>query len=309
MERIFAVLEIIIPIFVVIVLGTFAKRKEVLNQEQVKGLQNFVTKFCLPCVLFNSCLSATMEMQSLTSMLCAIIMVFLGSVFSFTILKKKYGYHNMPMMFCAQESGMLGIPLYMTLFGAEYMFRMGVLDVAQSFVAIPVIALLSTNVGESASVGKIIKSVLKSPLLIAAFLGLVLNLSGAMTWLNGVGCGAILTETTSFLAQPVSAVMLFSVGFNFSLDHDNRQKIFRLSALRFAFFAVFGAIMVFVLTVVSRADSYTIWAAILYSTLPASYLSPGFSRNEEEAVVSSSVCSVLTVVSLIIFCVAVIANA
>ncbi len=309
MEKALAVLQVIVPIFVVVLLGVYARCRAVLTGEQVHGLQQFVVKFCLPCVLFISCLSASIEPQAITSMLCAVVTVFCGSLLAFQMRRKVFPQHNLPMLFAAQESGMLGIPLYMTLFGAEAMFCLGVLDVAQAFVAIPVIALLTIDPGQSASVLKIIRNVLRSPLLLAALAGLFLNLSGAMEWMNELGFGAIVTETTSFLAQPVSAAMLFSVGYSFSLDKENRQKIFHLSALHFGFYGAFGALAVLVLATVAHADNHTIWAAILYWTLPASYLSPSLARKEEEAAIAAGVCSLLTVISLIIFCLAAILNA
>jgi hypothetical protein len=41
----------------------------------------------------------------------------------------------------------------------------------------------------------------------------------------------------------------------------------------------------------------------MYSTLPASYLAPTLGRSEEDSTMASGVCSVLTVSSLIVFCV------
>lgn len=302
LEKFFAVLEVIMPIFVVVGLGAYARRKAVLSSEQVQGLQIFVMKFCLPCVLFNSCLSASVEMQSLTAMFCVIVTLLCSVAFCFK-LKKKYPYHNMPMLFGAQESGMLGIPLYMTLFGVDNMFRMGVMDVAQSLVGIPIIVLLSSDVGESASVSKIVKSVLTSPLLLASLCGLFLNLTGIYSVMNVIGCGQVLKETTSFLVQPVSAAMLFSVGYNFSLEGEDRKSIINLSILHLLFFLIFGAIALMLLTLTASAEPYTIWAAVLYFTLPASYLAPSLGRKEEEAVVASGVCSILTMFSLIVFCI------
>ncbi len=308
MERIFSVLAVIMPIFVTVGLGIGAKRTQALNADQVQGLTKFVTKYCLPCVLFNSCLSATMQMQSLTAMLCAFTAVLCGAVVSFRMRKGFAPYHNLPMMFSAQESGMLGIPLFLTLFGASRMYYMGVLDVAQSFVAIPVIALLSATSARDASPVGILRSVLRSPLLIAALCGLILNFTGAMEYLNALGCGQILTETTGFLAQPVSAAMLFCVGFNFSLK-GNRKAIIKLSAIHFGFFCLFGVLMLLCLSMTGQVNPYAMWAAILYCTLPSSYLSPGFARSEEEASVSAAVCSILTVVSLGVFCIAAVATA
>ena len=59
MEKLFTILEIIVPIFVVIFLGNYAKRKQIILEEQNQGLQQFVMKFGLPCVLFNSCLTVS----------------------------------------------------------------------------------------------------------------------------------------------------------------------------------------------------------------------------------------------------------
>lgn len=308
MAQFFSVLQIIVPIFVTVALGAGARKKQSLTPEQVQGLSRFVTKFCLPCVLFNSCLTAAMELQSLTAMACAAVSVLGGTLLSFRMRRRLAPYHNLPMMFCAQESGMLGIPLYLALFGAPFMFRMGVLDVAQSFVAIPVIALLGAVSEEDTSLSKILASVLRSPLLIASLCGLTLNFSGIMSRLNALGCGEILAQTTSFIAQPVSAVMLFCVGYNFSLK-GSRKVIFRLSVIHFGYYVLCGAAMLLCLSFTSQVTPHTLWAAVLYCTLPPSYLSPGFSRTEEEATVSAGACSILTIVSLVVFCIAAIATA
>lgn len=308
MEQFFSALAVIAPIFVTVGLGIGAKRAQALTTEQVQGLTKFVTKYCLPCVLFNSCLSASMELQSLTAMLCAFAAVLCGAFLSFRMRKGFAPYHNLPMMFSAQESGMLGIPLFLTLFGASQMYRMGVLDVAQSFVAIPVIALLGATSGQDTSPAGILRSVLRSPLLIASLCGLILNFTGAMNFLNMLGCGQVLTAATGFLAQPVSAAMLFCVGYNFSLK-GNRKAIVRLSAIHFCFFCLFGAVMVVLLSMAEQVSSHAMWAAILYCTLPPSYLAPGFARSEEEASVSAAMCSILTVVSLAVFCIAAVATA
>ena len=197
---------------------------------------------------------------------------------------------------------MLGIPLFITLFGVGHAYRIGVLDLAQSMIAIPVIAILAANTGESPSLSEIVKDVVRSPLLLMSLLGLVLNLSGAAVWLNEIGFGGVITEATSFIAQPVSAAMLFSVGYNFSIRQGNRGTVFRLAGIHFAVFAVFCAIMQILLFLVPFVEPETRWAVLLYGVLPSSYLSPSLGRNEEDYTVASSVCSILTLATLIVFC-------
>ena len=84
--------------------------------------------------------------------LAFLVGMLLGALWAFRYGRKKFPYHNLPQLFCAQESGMLGIPLFMILFGADQAYRMGVLDLAQAVVAYPVIALLSADTGENPNV-------------------------------------------------------------------------------------------------------------------------------------------------------------
>lgn len=302
MEKLIAVLQVIVPVFTAVLLGMLAKKQQVLTREQNQGLQQFVVKFGLPCVLFNSCLTAQIEAKSVATMALVMILMTASVVVAFR-MRKKYPYHNLPQLFAAQETGMLGIPLYMTLFGAAEAYRIGVLDLAQCPIAITTIAILASNSGENPSPGKIAREVLRSPLLLMSLLGLALNLSGGAAWLNGIGLGGILTQTTGFLAEPVSAVMLFSVGYNFSMEKGNREVIFKLSIRHFVQFALYGAVMLGVLNLMGTVEAETVWAVVLFAVLPASYIAPTLGRTEEDNTVASGVCSILTVVCLVVFCV------
>ena len=303
MEKLITVAEVIAPIFTAIFLGVLARRKKLLTQENVQGLQQFVVKFGLPCVVFNSCLTADIGAESLTSMALVLPCVLISTFWAFRARKKRFPYHNLPQMFTAQETGMLGIPLFMILFGADQAYRMGVLDLTQAVTAYPVIAILMADAGENPSVSDIVKKVFSSPLMIMSLLGLALNLTGIGTWMNTIGIGGIITESTSFLAQPVSAMMIFSVGYNFSLAKGNRGTIFKISTIHFAMFTVFCGIIQGALFLLPNVDALTRWAILMYCTLPASYLAPGLGRSEEDYTVASGVCSVLTVVCLMVFCI------
>lgn len=302
MDRFIKVLEIMMPIMVTIGLGIYAKKKNIIPEAAVKGFQQFIMAFCLPCVLFNSCLTANFGMESMAVMAMVTVLLLLNAIMSFG-LRKKYPYHNLPQLFAAQEPGMLGIPLYMTMFGTAQAFRMGVLDLAQSVVAIPVIAILSADTGKNPSVGEVVKKVFKSPLLIMSLLGLVLNLTGGMDALNSMGIGGVITEVTGFLAQPVSAVILFCVGYNFSLEQGNRDHIFAICGLHFGVFAVACAVIQGVLCFIPDVDAGTRWAVLLFCALPGSYLATSLGKTREDSAMAASVCSILTVVCLVVYCV------
>lgn len=302
MEKLLSLLEIIIPIVACMGLGVLARKKNIITAEQNSGVQQFVLKFCIPCVLFNSCLEAQLGSQSLITMVMVVPVLFLCSLWAFRARKKRYLYHNLPMLFAAHETGMLGLPLCMILFGASQAYRMGIMDMTQGLISIPVMVILSANTGENPRIRDIIKKVLLSPMLIMSVLGFVLVLSGAADWLDAVGIGSIITKTTSFLAQPVSAAILFTIGYNFSLNRENRKEIFKIASIGFAFSVAACLVMQGVLCLVTNVEPVTRWIVLLYCLLPASYLAPGLSRNARESTVASGVCSMLTVVTLIGFC-------
>lgn len=309
MEKWSAVAQVVAPIFISVFAGMVARRRNMFTVSEIKGMQQYVMKFGLPCVLFNSCLSASMGAESLASMAMVFPTILLFTLFAFFVLRRRMPYHNLPVLFAAQESGMLGIPLYMTLFGADQVFRMGVLDLAQSPVCIPTLAILSAAQGENPSLGTIVKSVFKSPLLLMSAAGLILNLSGAKAALDQMGVLSIITETTSFIAQPVSALMLFSVGFTFSLAAGRRNTILRLCVIHFLLLAGAGLIMQGVMCFLPQVDAATRWAILMYSTLPGSYIATTMGRTQEETEVASGVCSLLTLVSLVVFCIMAVAVA
>ena len=301
MDKLFTVAQVIAPIFVTVILGMLSRKKQLLTEEGVRGMQQFVMKFGLPCVIFNSCLTAEIGAESLTSMALVIPSVALGTLWAFRARKKQYPYFNLPQLFTAQETGMLGIPLFMILFGVNEAYRMGVLDLAQAVTAYPTIAILSAGAGSSPSVKGIIKNVLTSPLLIMSMLGLALNISGVGSWLENLGVLGIITESTGFLGQPISAMMIFSVGYNFSLDKTFRKTIFRISLIHFLWFAAWGVLAQLILFLIPNVDPMTRWVLLLYFLLPASYLAPTLGQSREDFTVASGVCSVLSVVTMAVF--------
>ena len=303
MEKLITVAEVIVPIFTAIGLGMLARKKEMLTPEGVKGMQQFVMNFGLPCVIFNSCLTASVGAESLGSMLLLLPCILLVTLWAFRARKGAFPYHNFPMLFCAQETGMLGIPLFMVLFGAGEAYRVGMLDLTQAIITFPTIAILSASAGENPTPGRIAAKVISSPLMIMSLLGLALNLTGVKAWLDSIGIAGIITGTTGFLTQPVSAMMIFSVGYNFSLAAGSRREIFRICLIHLAVYVLIGGLVQLGLCLIPGVDPMTRWAVLLYSTLPASYLAPGLGRTKEDYTVTSGVCSVLTVVSLLVFCI------
>jgi hypothetical protein len=79
--------------------------------------------------------------------------------------------------------------------------------------------------------------------------------------------------------------------------------ILRLSAIHFVLLAGAGLVMQGILCLLPAVEPETRWAILMYTTLPGSYITASLGRTREEKEMASGVCSLLTVVSLAVFCV------
>ena len=302
MEKFFSVAAVIAPIFITVYLGMVARKKALITPEGVQGLQQFVLNMALPCLIFNSILTAKVGAVSLAIMGMLFPFVLGVTLWAFRKGMKKYRYKNLPMIFGAQESGMLGVPLFLILFGSANVYHMVILDLTQAIVGHPTIAIVSCDAGDSPKPGEILKKVFTSPLVIACLIALGLNLSGAGTLLLESGIGQVVTEVTTFLGQPVSTLMIFSVGYNLSLSAENRGEILKLCLLRLTIFSAIAGVLQLLLCLIPNITALTRWAMLLYCLLPASYIAPSLGKTEQERTIASGVSSLLTVVTLAVFC-------
>lgn len=301
MEKLLHVAMIVLPILFCAALGMTARAKKLISPAQIEGLPQFVIRFALPCVLFNSCLNAQINVEALGTMAITGSFALVGALIAFRVRGKMLPYSNLPQLACSMETGMLGIPLTILLFGTSQAYRMGVLDLAQNFVCIPVISILSADTGDSLDPGKLLKKVLTSPLLLSSLAGLALNLLGIRAFLESIGVLEIITQCTGFVSDPISALMLFCVGYNFSLTKDDRAAIFQVSGAHLGLHLLFAGAAQLLLCLLPSVDPMTRWVMLLYFTLPGSYLAPALGKTEQEQVVISSACSLLTLFCLVVF--------
>lgn len=303
MEPLLNTLEVILPIAATLLLGVYARRTNMMTGDAAEGMQRYAIRFGLPCVMFTACLTGDFGAETVTSV--ALVTPVLAVVALLCFRARRRGglmaSHNMPALLATQESGMLGIPLFLLLFGSGQVYRMAALNMAQGFISIPLIAILSAGEGRSLSPGKLLWKVASSPLLLAMVIGIALNLSGGGAWLEAAGIGPVLTTTADFISAPVSAVILFSIGYNFSLSREGLGPILRICGLHLAVCAVLFLIVEGGLFLVPGVAAETRWAVLLFCLLPSGYIAPGLGRNQAEYTLASGVCSLTTIVTMVGF--------
>lgn len=297
MEKVWTVLETLLPIAAAMLLGVLIRKKNIVSSEGIRGLQDFACKIGMPCLLFRSCYTTTFLPQTLVSMATVLPTALILLCISLFLVRRGKP-SNLPLYFATKEGSMLGVPLYLVLFGQQELFRLTSLDVAQMFVAIPTLAIVSAGAGLTPR--ELVRRTLSTPMLLAAIAGLILNLSGFRGILTAVGVDTLITTTVDFLCEPISCVILVTIGYHFSLKECAQGGAFKLCAVIWGVFSLQCLLIQGLLCLVPDTVPQTRWAVLLYAFLPPTYLAPGLSRGKE-SVIASGVCSICTIMTLAIF--------
>ena len=301
--KLITVLEVLLPIALAMALGAVARKRGSISKAGVEGMQKFVLNVALPFALFNSCLTGSFSGETLLPMGFTFLVLLISTLMAFR-LRKRIGYSNLPMAFAAGEAGMIGLPLYMTLFPAEHTFRFAALQLIHLATAMPTLSILTAEKeGGALDTPALIKKVFTTPILVGSLLGLAVNLSGGMRLLEHIGFDTVLTKATSFMAAPVSAVIVFVIGYTFDLSGEDLRAELRASASRLLLFTLFCLMLQGALFFMPDVAPETRWAVLLYYMLPAPYTMPALGKTDSEQSFGSGVCSIGTVITLTVFCV------
>lgn len=181
------ILSALAPVALVILLGYFAGRSKLINNDGAKSLSTVVVNFALPCALFVSIFSFSPSqfenVPYVLTLLISIALPFLVALFLGLVLWKKPAGES---ALFASNSGFpdmayFGLPVAMTVIGQQGMLPIIVGNIITSIIIIPIVmAMLHKGQasGNSGGLSSILLSTIKQPVVWAPLLGLALVLLG-----------------------------------------------------------------------------------------------------------------------------------
>lgn len=183
-----ALIDVILPVFLVIGFGYLAAWKKYFSESAVEGLMRFAQNFAVPSLLFSAIskidLAADFDIPLLASFYIGAFTGFALGFLGARYLFERNTADSIAIGFCALFSNtvLLGLPIMERAYGAEalngnfaivsvhalviYAFGVTLMEITRSNGAVSKIDLSR----------KILASFAKNPLLIAIFLGFVVNL-------------------------------------------------------------------------------------------------------------------------------------
>lgn len=300
MDKVYQVLEVIVPVVVMILIGTLANQKRLLSSAGIDAIKTLLVTVCIPAVIFGTFYKTVFTWES--GMLCLIMAAFTIAAGLIGIgAKKILGIDQAltPYLCTTIEGGMMGYALFILLFGQENLYHLALLDLGTALILFPYL-LTRLRLREQSTVsGKEIARSLVTPINIAIAGGLLVSLSGLGRPLSVSPIGHVLNGTLSFLSGPTGALILLIVGYGLDFSRVHWGETMKTVLTRAAVFSVCGVLVYGIVTRMLPGDPLYGYAVIMAFILPPSYVFSVFAKGEREEAYVGSVLAVYTVITLI----------
>ncbi len=220
MDQATLILNRVLPIFILIGLGHFIRRRQFLAESTVDDLRRIAVNLALPAVLFLSFLQ--MELQAayliivgLVFLLC-VALFGLGRGLSPRVQPPRLYF---PFMMTGFEYGMLGVSLFGSAYGLGNIGYIAVIDLGHElfiwFVFLAFLLMLRDGLSSSRQIAG---AFFRSPVIIAILASLILNLLGARDFLYEAPVAGALIASLQYLSSFVIPLILIIVGYGIRLN-------------------------------------------------------------------------------------------
>jgi len=268
--------NVIIPVVFMLGLGFFACKKNILSAEHNAGLKKLIFSILLPILVFNAAFTLSVDpkymllMGYMFGLQCLTLL--LGFILS-RIFKGEYA-HVFPYLMTTIEGGNAFYPLYLNLVGAGFTSYFVLLDVPGIFIIFLVIPLLMARITSTgARTGEMIKNAFTNPVIVMLLLGLILNITGVARRFMATPIYPAYEALANTATGPIAPLILFTLGYSFSIGRENLGAILKTLILRLILMAI-GVGAAFLLFPWILQDEALKTAVMLFLMCPPAFAAP-----------------------------------
>jgi predicted permease len=235
----------VLPILILFAVGYIIRITNYLKKEVIDGLKKIVIDIALPSVLFIAFVDLDLKKEYLGLILSIMLLCIIMLINGFVLNKiPKISNPVLPYIMSGFTFGLIGIPLYITVFGEVNLPSMAIMGIGQEFflwlIYISVMKLKLNN--EKLNVSSII-NFLASPLIIALILGISINLLGISNALYNQPILRGIYITLQYFSKIATPLILIVVGYGLSFDKEYTKLTIIYVALRYVFMLLVGYII------------------------------------------------------------------
>jgi auxin efflux carrier (AEC) len=220
------VVSTVLVILVMIFLGYFLKRINLLKTDDIEVLNKLVIYVFMPCLIFSSLYYA--DLSNITTLavmpiICLIVGAVSGLIVFIILTLKNYSKKQkwaviVPVVI--GNTAFLGFPMILGIFGQDYLVRAIFYDMGTLTLFLFLSIILMINFG--GTIKEVIKKILSFPILWAVILGIIFNISNITIVPIGV-------DILGYLAAAAIPVIMISLGI--SLKFKGLLKNIKIASL------------------------------------------------------------------------------
>ena len=300
MDKVIAVTQTALPVFLALALGMLCRSKSFLTREGVDALKKVVINLTLPFVLLNAFATAEYSVAALIlpALMFGICCLALGLGF---LAVRIFRFKGRLTAFLASgfEAGMLGYALFVLLFPNVKVSEFALPDIGQTLFVFTLYKILLSGKRDWKAIGK---DMATTPILWAVAAGVLIGATGLYGKLVDWGVSGVLNACTDFLSAPTGMIILLTVGYDLVIREIPWKKTAGVIAMRLG-------IMVICMGVAVALNRFVLGgilfegAMLLMLILPPPYVIPVFADEPAERVQISSALSALTLATILLFAV------
>ncbi len=221
-------IEIVIPVFLVILVGYLFGRRNQFSAEAEKLINEYVLYIALPALLFLAVARADpsdlAQWRFVLATLAGIAAAYVaGNVLAWTRGVRSPQSSLVGMASCYGTTGYMGIPILVAAFGPQAAVPAAIATILHNIPAIMTVIVTHdiagrTNVGLLSSLKRALTTTLKNPLTLAV-------LAGAAFALLRIPLPGVAVSFTQFLANAAGSTALFALGLGLARIPISRQAL------------------------------------------------------------------------------------
>jgi hypothetical protein len=258
-----------------------------------------VVNITLPAVLLNAFASTSYSFMDVVVPLLMFAVCFIAWALGKAAGKAlRMPSRFVPFLTTGFEAGMLGYALFNMLYGADRTAEFARIDLGQVlFVFTLYKVLLAMDSNEKADVGKLVREMALSPIIIAIVAGVLLGATGLYRALVPSGISGLLDACTAFVSAPTGAIILLTIGYDLVLDDFPWAETAKVVGLRLVIMLVLRTALVALLGLLWPQANLTAAINVMF-ILPPPFVLPVFADDADQRTYVSSALSVSTLVAI-----------
>ncbi len=296
----------VIPVLLLLLLGFFLGRRDFFSPATRQQLKNLIVNIALPSALFLAFSQVQLEWRYLWIIgiifsACWLVMSLSRRGLALTSRKSDY----FPFLMTGFEAGMLGYAIFSAVYGADQIYKFGVIDLGQvTFVFFILVPALRKQSSEKQTFSQVLLSFLKTPVILAILAGILFNRTGLYQAFSEYPLYQSLHTVLQQLANLTTPLVALVIGSEIRVDRARITRPLRTSLLRLLVWV--SAALLLNALVIDRLlglDRVFQAAVLTMAILPPPFVIPLFVQNaspDDQAYIVNTL-SLFTLITLIAY--------